>query len=83
MQPEVGIADFELIAPAEVFINEPFDMTVRALGSSGTINNIYTGKIFFDTNNNPDDVIFPFQEDDGGSEYQFTLADNGVKVFQK
>lgn len=58
-------------------------MTVRALSSSGTINNTYTGKIFFDTNNNPADALLPNEENDGGSEYQFQASDNGVKLFER
>ena len=64
-------------------MNEPFDMTVKALSASGTINNTYTGKIFFDTNNNAADVLLPNEENDGGSEYQFNLADGGIHTFQR
>lgn len=77
------VASFDLIVSGEVFVNEPFDITVRAIKSADTVNNKYEGKIFFDANNNPADVVLPLQENDGGSEYQFQAADNGIKLFTK
>ena len=77
------VASFDLIVSGEVFVNEPFDITVRAMKSADMVNNKYEGKIFFDTNNNPADVVLPLQENDGGSEYQFQAADNGIKLFAK
>lgn len=76
---EVGIAEFEVIAPGEVFVNEPFDMTVKALDASGKIYDKYEGNIFFDTNNNAADVVFPFEN----AEYGFNLADGGIHTFEK
>ena len=75
----MGIADFEIIMPGEVYINEPFDATVRALDASGKQLSTYEGEIFFDTNNNPADVVIPFED----GEYIFNLADGGSRTFEK
>gem|GEM_PF-6106851 len=48
MSAEVGIADFEIIVSGEVFVNQPFDMTVKALDASGKIIKDYQGTIYFD-----------------------------------
>jgi hypothetical protein len=71
--------DFEIAVPAEVIVNEAFDMTVTALNEAGKKYDKYEGTIFFDTSNNPNDVTLPFED----GEYQFTLSDQGSHTFQK
>lgn len=73
------LTDFEITVPAEVIVNEAFDMTVTALDKTGKKYDKYEGTIFFDTNQNPTDVVLPFED----GEYQFTLSDQGVHTFQK
>lgn len=73
------LTDFEITVPAQVFVNEAFDMTVTALDASGKKYDKYEGTIFFDTGGNASDVVLPFEE----GEYQFTLSDQGVHTFQK
>ncbi len=71
--------DFEISVPAQVIVNEAFDMTVTALNEAGKKYEKYEGTIFFDTNSNPADVVLPFED----GEYQFTLSDQGAHTFQK
>ena len=71
--------DFEITVPAQVIVNEAFDMTVTALNEAGKKYDKYEGTIFFDTNSSPSDVVLPFEE----GEYQFTLSDQGTHTFQK
>lgn len=73
------LKNFEITAPTEVIVNEAFDMTVKAVDAGGKKLDKYEGTIFFDTNNNPADVVLPFED----GEYQFTLNDQGEHTFQK
>lgn len=74
-----GLHDFEITVPAQVTVNEAFDVTVTALDKAGKKYEKYEGTILFDTNSNAADVILPW-EDVG---YKFELSDQGVHTFQK
>lgn len=73
------LKNFEITAPTEVFVDEAFDMTVKAVDAAGVKLDTYEGTIFFDTNNNPTDVVLPFEN----GEYKFTLNNQGEHTFQK
>lgn len=78
-QATAELKDFKITAPTEVIVNEAFDVTVEAQDGAGKTLDKYEGTIFFDTNNNPADVVLPFEE----WEYQFTLNDQGKHTFQE
>lgn len=78
-QEAVALKDFKIEAPTEVFINEAFDLTIEAVDGAGKKLDKYEGTVFFDTNNNPADVVLPFEN----GEYQFTLNDAGKHTFAK
>jgi hypothetical protein len=78
-QAATDLKDFTITAPTEVIVNEAFDITVEAVDGAGKKLDKYEGTIFFDTNNNPADVVLPFED----GEYQFTLNDQGKHTFQK
>jgi len=78
-QTATDLKDFTITAPTEVIVNEAFDIAVEAVDGAGKKLDKYEGTIFFDTNNNPADVVLPFED----GEYQFTLNDQGKHTFQK
>lgn len=61
-QATAELKDFKITAPTEVIVNEAFDVTVEAQDGAGKTLDKYEGTIFFDTNNNPADVVLPFEE---------------------
>ncbi len=43
-----ALADFDVIIPADIKVNTPFDITIKALNQSGEIFTDYTGTAYFD-----------------------------------
>lgn len=93
-QEKTEVASFDLIVSGEVFVNEPFDMTVRALDASGKVITDYKGKIFFDSDIFSDEQnpnlcsilgICPVVKiaSPHNWEYTFTPTDKGIKLFEK
>ncbi len=79
-QGATGLKDLEVVnPPAEVTVNEGFDLTVRALDNTNKKLTTYEGTIYFATNNEEADVVLPFEDD----EYKFTLSDQGEHTFSK
>lgn len=78
--PKTDLASFSISAPKTVYVNEPFDLGVKALWTNGSLLQTYVGTIYFDTNgNNNSDVIFPTPN----NEYTFVSNDYGEHTFQK
>ena len=71
------IAKFVIEAPATVTVNEAFDVTVKAVDSSGQVVPDYRGSIVFSTDWIADTVPMP------GKSIAFTEDDAGVKKFSK
>lgn len=42
------LSSFDVIAPTEVNVNEPFDITIRALDKKGAIITNYQSVLYFD-----------------------------------
>ncbi len=72
---------FELTVPAEVIVNEAFDVTVKALDTNGQKFSTYEGTVYFDIEGGSASDIFPFNDDNEW--YKFTLSDQGEHTFQK
>ena len=77
----IEVKNFDVTFPAEVKVNEAFDMTVKALGADGKKIADYEGTVYFDNVNRPPaDVTLPSFGDDG---YTFILSDQGEHTFSK
>jgi hypothetical protein len=80
-EKNVAVKSFDITFPAEVKINEAFDLTVKALGADGKKIADYEGTVYFDNVNRPPaDVTLPSFGDDG---YTFILSDQGEHTFSK
>ena len=79
--PNIDVKDFDVTAPAQVKVNEAFDIGVTALDTTGKKNTIYEGTIYFDIRKgSTTDVTLPSFGDQG---YLFQLSDQGTHTFAK
>lgn len=77
----VSLKDFDVTFPAEVKINEAFDITVKAVDAGGKKVTDYEGTVYFDNVNRPPaDVVLPSFGDEG---YKYQLSDQGEHSFAK